>query len=298
MPTLLHRELTSGVHALESTRTAFAALKHSGSLVSWVPASPRNSPIAVLDQIVRLQGDPVGAMRALSGFVAVTSDNRMTSWSADEPEPWASIPATALPLGTIAANYGAFAAIGPRGQVATWGEAASGGDSTPVARRLRHGVQSIATTPTAFAALRRDGSVVTWGDPDAGGDSRDVARHLRSGVVSVFANDWAFAAIKRDGSVISWGNPDGGGDSRAVADRLGSDVLAIYPGSDYFVAIKSDGTAAAWGGSEIEVAAANRASDLAPPWVRLTGTVPGTVHRPHWQGCPGAPQPAVLPTRG
>ena len=72
----------------------------------------------------------------------------------------------------------AFAALRADGSVVTWGDAATGGDSSAVQDQLR-GVQQIQATEFAFAALLADGSVVTWGRAGHGGDSSAVQDQLR-----------------------------------------------------------------------------------------------------------------------
>ena len=87
-------------------------------------------------------------------------------------------------MSQIYSNSGAFAALRADGSIITWGDSASGGDSSSVASALVD-VTQIFTTGTAFAALRTDGSVITWGAADLGGDSSAVASQLSSGVVGL-----------------------------------------------------------------------------------------------------------------
>jgi hypothetical protein len=69
--------------------------------------------------------------------------------------------------------------------VVTWGNTASGGNSSTVTSLLASGVTNIFSTATAFAALKSDGSVVTWGDSLFGGDSSTVSSKLTSEVVNI-----------------------------------------------------------------------------------------------------------------
>jgi Ca2+-binding RTX toxin-like protein len=74
----------------------------------------------------------------------------------------------------------AFAAVRIDGSVITWGNAASGGDSSAVAAQLDGTIDvvQIMSNGFSFAALRADGSVVTWGDDRYGGSSSSVASAL------------------------------------------------------------------------------------------------------------------------
>ena len=63
-------------------------------------------------------------------------------------------------LGKLAATDYAFAWHGHRGEVVTWGDPHSGGDSSQVQEQLRS-VQHIQGTDRAFAILE-SGAVVTW----------------------------------------------------------------------------------------------------------------------------------------
>ena len=83
----------------------------------------------------------------------------------------------------------------------TWGNAASGGDSSEVQDQLKN-VQQIQASRMAFAAIRGDGSVVTWGVAALGGDSSEVQHQLQD-VQHIQASDDAFAAILGDGSVVT-----------------------------------------------------------------------------------------------
>ncbi|CAJ1424080.1 unnamed protein product [Effrenium voratum] len=82
-------------------------------------------------------------------------------------------------LGKLAATEQAFALIGHRGDVVTWGIPQHGGNTKQVQEQLRN-VQHIRATAYAFAAIVESGAVVTWGDPERGGDSSQVQEQLRS----------------------------------------------------------------------------------------------------------------------
>ncbi len=150
-------------------------------------------------------------------------------------------------------NSKAFAALRADGSVVTWGDAASGGDSSTLAVQLggARDVTQIFSTTAAFAALRSDGSVVTWGNAASGGDSSSVAAPLDGtrDVTHLYSTRTAFAALRADGSVVTWGDAASGGNSSALATQLdGSiDVTQLYSTASAFAALRADGSLVTWG---------------------------------------------------
>ncbi|MCX7075476.1 MAG: hypothetical protein NTZ45_01695, partial [Methylococcales bacterium] len=136
-----------------STGYAFAAIKNDGSVVTW--------------------GD------SYSG--GETSVNKYD----DSTFEWNKVPLTEnalMGVNKIFSNGLAFAALKNDGSVATWGDSASGGDSSSVATQLNGTIdvkQIFTTGGGAFAALRVDGSVVTWGDSSA------ISSQLKLDIVSI-----------------------------------------------------------------------------------------------------------------
>lgn len=150
-------------------------------------------------------------------------------------------------------NGKAFAATYGDGSVVTWGDVASGGDSTAVASKLNGDIDVIQvfSNSSAFAALLADGALVTWGSASAGGDSSAVAAQINGSidVTRVFSSSSAFAALRADGSVVTWGNATSGGNSSSVASQLNGaiDVTQIFSTSSAFAALRSDGSVVTWG---------------------------------------------------
>lgn len=184
----------------------------------------------------------------------------------------------------VVATANAFAALTKGGRVVTWGDAASGGDSSAVADALVDVVDIVATnavfaavtkggrvvvwgharyggsgagpllgsqervvaTYGAFAALSDWRHVMTWGDSECGGDSSAVAGELGN-VVDVVATNSAFAALKDGGQVVTWGFRWTGGDSSEVADALAGGVKRVVASNGAFAALKEDGHVVTWG---------------------------------------------------
>lgn len=103
----------------------------------------------------------------------------------------------------IASNFGAYAALLNNGNVITWGDVESGGDTRSISHQLTN-VVKIYASEFAFVALKSDGTVVAWGEKDYGGDTSSVQSELND-VVSISASSTRFAAIKKDSTVVIWG---------------------------------------------------------------------------------------------
>ncbi|HHY0413302.1 TPA: hypothetical protein ACVU39_004681, partial [Vibrio parahaemolyticus] len=137
----------------------------------------------------------------------------------------------------------AFAALRNDGSVVTWGNDATGGDSSLV--DLSTGVEEIySVRAQSFAALKTDGSVVAWGN--LGGDCAAACTNLNSGVINIVNGLAGFVALKDDGSVVSWGFL---GTEIPGSIDLSSGVIGIYALRDGqgYAALKEDGTVTTWG---------------------------------------------------
>jgi alpha-tubulin suppressor-like RCC1 family protein len=224
---------------------AFAAVKNTGSTVTWGAPSYGGDSGAVSEQLSS------GVMRIYSSersFAALRQDGSVVSWLLAVYGGDNSSVAGQLDSGVIDvfSTKRAFAALKENGSVVTWGPAEYGGDSSDAVIRLNGGVTRIFSTGTAFAALKEDGSVVTWGVN--GGDISAVASQLSSGVTQIFSTSSAFAALKQDGSIVTWGlNSRGGFISNAIAESVASGVTQIFATDGAFAALKQDGSVVTWG---------------------------------------------------
>ena len=303
--------LTSGVVAVYSVSSAFAALKTDGSVITWGNASYGGNSSAVTSS---LTSGVVAVYSTRYAFAALKTDGSVITWGVGlgnlspvassltsgvvalystilafaalktdgsvitfgEPIYGGNSSAVASSLTSdVVAVYStdtAFAALKTNGSVITWGYANSGGNSSAVASSLTSGVVAVYTTYYAFAALKTNGSVITWGEPVYGGNSSDVASSLTSGVVAVYFNYYAFAALKTNGSVITWGNATYGGNSSDVASSLTSGVVAVYSVSSAFAALKTDGSVITWGNATYGGNSSDVASSLASGVVAVYST--------------------------
>ncbi len=128
--------LASGVVALFSNPSAFAALKQDGSVVAWGAPSQGGDPDC--NSGPDCTAAPVGSLAG--GVTQIMSTAR------------------------------AFAARKADGSVVTWGSIADGGTSSAPVGGTLTGVAQVFSNDGAGAALKQDGSVVTWGDNDTGGN--------------------------------------------------------------------------------------------------------------------------------
>ena len=228
-----------------SNRSAFAALKEDGSVITWGRSSSGGDSSSVAEQLSS------GVVQIFSNgfaFAALKDDDSVVTWGTSGWGGDSSSVADQLSSGVIKvfSNSGAFSALKDDGSIVTWGSTNHAGDSSSVADQLSSGVVQIFSTVNSFAALKDDGSVISWGESDWGGDSSRVADQLKSGVVQLFSTHSAFAALKDDGSVILWGSPSGG-DSTRIFDQLSSGVVKIFSTVSAFAALKDDGSVMTWG---------------------------------------------------
>eukprot|EP00746_Dinoflagellata_sp_MGD_P136563 gnl/MRDRNA2_/MRDRNA2_70474_c0_seq2.p1 gnl/MRDRNA2_/MRDRNA2_70474_c0~~gnl/MRDRNA2_/MRDRNA2_70474_c0_seq2.p1 ORF type:complete len:302 (+),score=66.12 gnl/MRDRNA2_/MRDRNA2_70474_c0_seq2:83-988(+) len=162
-------ELESGVQAIYSSESAFAALKNDHIIVAW--------------------GDQANQAEAVQGALIRCQEKKTVK--------------------SIVKNSGGVAALKSDGSVVAWGCQDGGGDCASVMEQLSGNVQSVCSADVAFAALKADGSVVTWGHPQGGGDSTAVQEQLTGSVQSIISTNVAFAVLKVDGSVVAWGPAEG-----------------------------------------------------------------------------------------
>jgi alpha-tubulin suppressor-like RCC1 family protein len=207
--------LTSDVKCIYSSGVAFAALKNDNTVVSWGYNQDGGGPAGFVftEGIVQTTG---------GGYININVELSNIS--------------------TLCSTMDAFAALKNDGTVVTWGNSASGGDSS---NKDLTGTVAIYSTDAAFAALKNDGTVVTWGDSSAGGNSSN--KDLTN-VKIIYSNDVAFAALKNDGTVVTWGNNDNGGNS---SNKDLTNVKIIYHTVSAFAALKNNGTVVTWGNNAL-----------------------------------------------
>jgi hypothetical protein len=259
----------SGVIAVYSNDTAFAALKTNGSVVTWGSEYNGGNSSTLSPTGSSISSGVVSIYSTNYAFAALKTNGSVVTWGGSNYGGDSDYPnsnGSQLSSGVIAvySTDTAFAALKSESDgngnvvtsVVTWGNSNYGGDASGngVASQLSSEVVSIYSTNYAFAALKTDGSVVTWGSEYNGGDSdypNSNGSQLSSGVVSIYSTNYAFAALKTNGSVVTWGSPPNGGDAsgNGVASQLSSGVVSIYSNSHAFAALKTDGSVVTWGDS-------------------------------------------------
>lgn len=140
--------LSSGVQQVFGTRSAFAALKSDGSVVTWGSIWNGGDSSDVADALV-------GVSKIFAtdfAFAALRSDGRIVCWGA----PLLGGDCTDIDVSSgiveVFANKRAFAALGNDGSVVTWGGASFGG--TPEdSREQLSGISCVYGTASAFIAV-------------------------------------------------------------------------------------------------------------------------------------------------
>jgi len=157
--------------------SAFAALTPAGQVIAW--GSSLTGARDVISAIPKLSSGVRQIFSCGDGFAAVLADGSAISWRSRDQ--WITIDANSQEarIKAISSTNYAFAAIRENGSVSTWGDSASGGDSSRVSEKISQGVRDIYSSLKAFAALKSDGSVVTWGDESYGGNSISVIQALK-----------------------------------------------------------------------------------------------------------------------
>eukprot|EP00927_Polykrikos_kofoidii_P044028 TRINITY_DN38117_c0_g1_i1.p1 TRINITY_DN38117_c0_g1~~TRINITY_DN38117_c0_g1_i1.p1 ORF type:complete len:609 (+),score=126.68 TRINITY_DN38117_c0_g1_i1:1057-2883(+) len=159
------------VQTIVATESAFAALRHDGSVVCWGWEGACAAGVA--EELSR----GVTSVVATSGaFAALKEGGAVVAWG--NPSVGGSVDAVAERLDSgvehIFATSTAFAALTLRGAVVAWGDPMNGGDTSSVTDQLYEGVADILVTRQAFLAVKMDNSVVAWGR--GMGDSAAIAQ--------------------------------------------------------------------------------------------------------------------------
>ncbi|WP_146131610.1 RCC1 domain-containing protein [Chromobacterium amazonense] len=155
----------SNVAKLFASKTAFAALKKDGTVVSWGD-SQRNNVASVQAQL----RDVATVASTETAFAALKKDGTVVTWGDETRGGDASaVQAQLNNVVALFANDYAFAALKKDGSVVTWGAAAHGGDSSAVQAKLQNIRAIYSTDLGGFLAVAKDGKLVNWGSPSAGG---------------------------------------------------------------------------------------------------------------------------------
>ncbi|CAE7407499.1 ANKRD50 [Symbiodinium sp. CCMP2592] len=218
--------LTSEVYHIAATKSAFAALKNDGSVVTWPTSDTYGGDSSSVAS--QLQSGVIKLVGGLYAFGVLKDDGSALSWGDS--------------------RWGGAMTTGASNEVSVASEVSS--DVVDIFA-IAHGIQ----------ALKADGSLVVWGSYTQGGSllqPSDVSASLASGVVNVGGNSHAVAALKDDGSIVTFGNSGkGGAVPSGAAPYLTSGVLSIVNGhprdGDHIAVMKSDGSAVVWDDSSYGV---------------------------------------------
>ena len=252
--------LSSGVTKIVATKSAFAALKDDGSVVTWGDsdfgggkvinrnrARPRTIDISLF-----LESGVTDIFSNEGAFAALKDDGSLVTWGHAEfggDTTWLESELGGLGsssrVSKVFSTRRSFAAIREDGRLITWGDTTSGGagDSGQVADQLSGGISTVGATNSAFAAVNTSGGIITWG-----GSRANYLRDnpVTSGVSQIFTNVSAFAALKSDGSVVTWGSGWGTTINASEGDSAVTGIVSHRRGEE-FAALRSDGSVLTWG---------------------------------------------------
>jgi alpha-tubulin suppressor-like RCC1 family protein len=136
--------LADGVISIACTQNAFAAVKEGGEVVTWGDAGFGGDSSSVAD---RLAGGVISATGNPCAFAAVKEGGEVVTWGLSYNGGDRALSLTALPMASFPSRP-----LNALLQVATWGEASCGGDSSIVADHIPSDVICITSTGSAFAA--------------------------------------------------------------------------------------------------------------------------------------------------
>ena len=213
----------SNIRKVSVSKSAFAGLTKSGSVITWGSNSHGGDSTSVNHQ---LNEGVVDIVASADSFAAIKKDGSVVTWGGGSSD--TSQVASSLVDGviSISSNSNAFAALKSDGSVVAWGSPIAGGNTSNVVTKIDGGVRRILGSDGyrsigsgGFAALKWDGSVITWGavnPPDRyihhdsikdwlDFNSSEIEQYLQGGVIDLVSLGDGFAALKSDGTVVSWG---------------------------------------------------------------------------------------------
>ena len=134
------RDKLRGVHQIQATSGAFAAILEDGSVITWGHAGSGGDSSAVQDQLTGVRQVQATGM----AFAAILEDGSVVTWGHRSTGGDSSAVRDLLKgvQHIQATGGGAFAAIVEDGSVVAWGDAGFGGDSRAVQDQLK-GVRQI-----------------------------------------------------------------------------------------------------------------------------------------------------------
>ena len=134
--------VSSGVVSIDSTGTAFAALKTDGSVVAWGDSGSGGTNPGITSGVVSIYSVRGGA------FAALKTDGSVVAWG--NSSYGGTNPGITSGVVSIYSNYFAFAALKTDGSVVVWGNSSYGG-SNP---NITSGVVAVYSTSYSLAALQ------------------------------------------------------------------------------------------------------------------------------------------------
>ncbi|POZ60852.1 RCC1 domain-containing protein [Chromobacterium alticapitis] len=247
---------------------ALAALQADGKVVSWGSVWAKSPFVsaqgATSNRFMAAAGafgKVVKLWPTLRSFVALNEDGSVATWgvtqktfgglggwkTAAQSFPSADALSQLRDIRDVSYNLAAVAALKKDGTVVAWGDPESGGDTTPVAAKLKDVVKLYATD-YQFAALKKDGSVVSWGTNWETEDFFNGQEAAPQNALNLIGNGSVLAVLGKDGAVstIGSGQFDKGANLTLLEASL-SNVAQVFASKAAFAALKKDGSVVTWG---------------------------------------------------
>ncbi|MCI0994505.1 hypothetical protein FGE05_26645 [Pseudomonas sp. ICMP22404] len=230
----------SGLDGVLTGDAAFIARRDIGDLVGWGnDAEGAKIPATIISM------DDIAEVSATMGAYAARRVNgNVVTWGmTTHGATMGGVPRTGFTQ--VVGNGAAFAGIRDGGQLAAWGDAASGG-LLPEPVEECSDIVKVCGGSLAFAALRSTGQVLAWGAVANGGELGEDIGQLDD-VEEVIGNYAAFAALRGNHRLVAWGGAEQGGTlPQEIAYR--DDVIELSCATaQAFVARCASGHVIAWG---------------------------------------------------
>ena len=107
-------------------------------------------------------------------------------------------------------THGAFCGLKDTGEIVTWGESVSGGDSSAIQHELQNIVR-VHTSNSAFAAERKNGDIIIWGYEELCDREYVVVKNVRNIIYAPVVDTQyknscsGFMCVQKNGNVVKWG---------------------------------------------------------------------------------------------
>lgn len=264
-------DVTDGVTDLAANKTAYAAIKSDGTIVTWGNAT--NGGIFDVPTTNGNYSSLVGFTQS-SHLAALKNDGSVGIWGS-----MASVYYNTKVITKLVGNVNGFDGLAADATVVTWGVYPNNLGAN------NNNMVDVLSFRNVSASLKTDNTLYLWGNDTWGSNSTGSYNFYRNGVIfgtpgSVLAGvtsnivqfSNSMSALLTDGSVVSWGGSSNYNATRQAnkTGDLSSGVVKIFgsylgiSGSDNgsYIALKSDTSVVAWGSTSIAGVAGSLSSGV------------------------------------